>query len=195
MQTVLDILNEYGTVIYIILFSYCALKSGWLPLFAGYAAYLGALDVYMVALASFAGGYLGDELRFAVARKYGVSWLERPTRLGRLFQHAKQLADRYGTRYIFIYRYPKGLRTIGSLPIGLTNMAWPKFTIINASSALLWTAILVGCGYGFGSTFEAFGIENMTAVSLLFLAVFLLTLARVWRSDKIQDAEPSKAHE
>ena len=40
MDSVLALINEYGMVIYVILFSYCALKSGWLPLFAAYAAYV-----------------------------------------------------------------------------------------------------------------------------------------------------------
>ncbi|NNJ72698.1 MAG: DedA family protein [Enterobacterales bacterium] len=195
MDSVLALINEYGMVIYAILFSYCALKSGWLPLFAGYAAYAGALDVSIVAIATFAGGYLGDELRFIAARKYGVQWLERPTRLGYLFQRAKTLADRHAVRYIFIYRYPKGLRTIGALPIGLTDMNWSRFTFLNASSALLWTFVLVGGGYSFGSTFETLGMQNLTAVSLMLLGIFLFTLYRAWLKEDhhaIKIAEDNK---
>jgi membrane-associated protein len=187
VESILNLLNEYGTIVYAILFGYCALKSGWLPLFAGYAAYLGALDVRLVALASFAGGYLGDEIRFYVARKYGVSWLEKPTRMGRLFNKARALADQHGTSYIFIYRYPKGLRTIGALPIGLTAMRWSRFTLLNASSALLWIIILVGGGYSFGATFDAIGMQNLTGISLLFLAIFLITLYRLWRTDEVKE--------
>lgn len=186
MDTVLALLQQYGTLVYLLLFGYCALKSGWLPLFAGYAAQAGALDVMWVAAASFAGGYVGDEVRFAVARRYGVGWLQgdSPRRrfLARLFRRASALADRYGTAYIFLYRYPKGLRTIGALPIGLTPMPWPKFTVLNAASALLWTVILVGGGYSFGATFDAFGAEKLTALSVLALLVFLLVLVRIWRS-------------
>ncbi len=183
MEEILDLLNEYGTVVYLLLFGYCALKSGWLPLFAGYAAYTGALNVHLVALAAFAGGYLGDEARFAAARIYGIRWLDRKNRLGRLFRKAQTLADRYGSAYIFIYRYPKGLRTIGALPIGLTGMRWIKFTFLNAGSALLWVLVLVGGGYSFGASFDAMGIENLTAVSVLLLCVFLLALYRVCRLD------------
>ena len=71
METVLQLLRDYGTAVYLILFLYCALKSGALPLFGGYAAQQGALDPFWVAGAAFAGGYLGDELRFFLARKYG----------------------------------------------------------------------------------------------------------------------------
>lgn len=180
MEDMLDLIQQYGLLVYLLLFGYCALKSGWLPLFAGYAAHTGALDVGYVALAAFMGGYLGDELRFALARTYGTTWLEKPNRLGRLFKTASELANRYGTAYIFLYRYPKGLRTIGALPIGLTSISWRRFSLLNACSALAWVVVLVGGGFTFGTTFDSLGVENLTALSLLFLCVFLFTLYRLW---------------
>ncbi len=180
MEGMLVLIQQYGLLVYLLLFGYCALKSGWLPLFAGYAAHTGALDVGYVALAAFMGGYLGDELRFALARTYGTTWLEKPNRLGRLFKTASELANRYGTAYIFLYRYPKGLRTIGALPIGLTSISWRHFSLLNACSALAWVVVLVGGGFTFGATFDSFGVDSLTALSLLFLCVFLLTLYRLW---------------
>ena len=180
MDSFLSLLNDYGTVVYVILFGYCALKSGWLPLFAAYGAYLGALDVWIVALAAFGGGYLGDEIRFFVARRFGVRWLENGNKLHRLFQKCRDLANRYGSIYIFIYRYPKGLRTIGALPIGLTNIKWYKFTLLNAGSTILWSFLLVGGGYAFGASFEAIGMQNLVTTSLLLLLIFLATFYRVW---------------
>lgn len=175
------------------LFAYCALKSGWLPLFAGYAAHTCALEISIVALSTFFGGYLGDELRFAIAKKYGVRWLEKPTRLGLLFKRASELANRHGTAYMFLYRYPKGLRTIGALPVGLTDITWRRFSVLNFCSALLWVIILVGEGYIFGATFDAFGAENLTAISLLFLCVFLVSLYRIWHKSVVLDNHDYKS--
>jgi len=146
LEAFLTLISQYGTLVYLLLFAYCALKIGSLPLFGGYAAQTGALDVLLVALAAFAGGYLGDELRFAGARKYGTGLLATRPRLSALMLKAEAMLDVYGPAYIFIYRYPKGLRTIGALPVGLTQMKWSMFTVLNASSAFLWTAVLVGGG-------------------------------------------------
>lgn len=181
MDSILELIQRHGALVYAILFAYTALKSGWLPLFAGYAAFAGALNVWAVALVCLAGGYLGDELRFHVARKYGVRWIHNKGRLQALFIHASELASRYGLRYIFFYRYPKGLRTIGALPIGLTSMPWSVFTLMNASSAVIWVTLLVGGGFTYGATFEAIGMQNLTALSLLLLGIFLISLYRVWR--------------
>ena len=180
MEGVLALLEQYGLFVYLLLFGYCALKSGWLPLFAGYAAQIGALDIKLVILATFMGGYIGDEIRFALARAYGTSWLEKPNKIGQLFQTASALANRYGMAYIFLYRYPKGMRTIGALPVGLTDISWPLFSTLNACSAALWVIILVGGGYTFGATFESIGVENLTALSILLLGIFLVILYRLW---------------
>jgi membrane-associated protein len=83
------------------------------------------MDASLVALATFAGGYLGDELRFVVACKYGTGFLSKRLRLLALMLKAEGMLDIYGPAYIFIYRYPKGMRTIGALPVGLTQMKWP----------------------------------------------------------------------
>jgi len=193
MESLLELLNQYGAIVYAILLGYCALKSGWLPLFAGYAAHTGTLDILIVSIVVFAGGYLGDELRFALARRYGTNWLERKNRFGHLFKRARDLANRYGAAYIFIYRYPKGLRTIGALPIGLTNMRWIRFTLLNASSALLWTIVLVGGGYLFGATFDGLGLQTLTGISILLLGVFLVTFWRIWWIKSSEELQNNKS--
>lgn len=162
-----------------LLFAYCALKSGALPLFAGYAAQAGALDISIVALSVFTGGYLADEARFFAARKYGVSAVTSRPRLAKIWRTAEKLFDKYGSAYIFLYRYPKGLRTIGSLPVGLTDMPWTKFTLLNACSAFLWMSLLVGAGYVLGETIKNAVSENwgVFSVGLLIISLALIYLA------------------
>jgi len=63
--------QEYGALIYLLLFTYCAVKLGVLPLFAGYAAQIGGVDLLAVIAVTFTGGYLGDEVRFFIARRHG----------------------------------------------------------------------------------------------------------------------------
>jgi membrane-associated protein len=181
METILNIISDYGLLSYVILFLYCAFKSGALPLFAGIAAHLGALDVALVAFAVFMGGYLGDELRFYLGRKYGVENLSSNPRYQKSLVTAKLLLDRYGKAYIFLYRYPKGMRTIGSLPVALTDMTWPVFTALNFASATTWTLALVGVGYMFGSALENVIGDNWGLFSVALLAVFLLMTYIAWR--------------
>lgn len=165
-------LNRFS--VYAILLGYCALKSGALPFFAGLVAYAGSLDVFAVIAATFFGGYLGDELRFVLARRYGDRlWQSRP-RWRRVVSNGLGLLEKYGVFYIFLYRYPKGMRTIGALPVGLGKMPWPKFTILNALSASSWSIILVWLGYALGEPLKDMVAEGWTMVSVgLLFAVAL----------------------
>ena len=174
-------MSDYGAMIYLLLFGYCALKSGALPLFGGYAAQAGALDLGYVALAAFAGGYLGDEVRFRVARRYGVGVFETRPWLAGLLHKAKIMMEHHGTAYIFLYRYPKGLRTIGALPVGLTKISWRNFTLLNGASALLWTGLLVGAGYLFGSAIEKAVNNGWGLASIALLLLFLLAAFFAWQ--------------
>ncbi|MEQ8710880.1 MAG: DedA family protein [Rhodospirillales bacterium] len=181
MAQVNSLILEYGTLVYILLFAYCALKSGALPLFAGLVATYGSLDVMIVAAVTLAGGYLGDEVRFFVARRYGVGFMQRREGLQRLMTRARLLMQRYGAAYIFLYRYPKGMRTIGALPVGLGDMQWRYFTLLNLASATLWCLLLVGGGYLFGSTIEQAVASGWGAASILLLIGFLGLSWLGWR--------------
>ncbi len=192
METILELIREYGTLSYLLLFAYCALKSGALPLFAGYAAQAGALELGLVAACVFAGGYLGDEARFYAVRKFGVRPLESRPRFARALTTARRLLERYGIAYIFLYRYPKGLRTIGALPVGLTDMTWHRFTSLNAASAGLWMLLMVGAGYLFGASIEQAVKTGWSAWSVALLAVFLLfAFLAWWRVGRLADVRKS----
>lgn len=175
MEQLLNWIEINRNLVYLLLFAYCALKSGALPLLAGILAQAGALDISPILLAAFLGGYLGDELRFSIARRWGPKlFLHRPYWRARL-DKAVNLVERYGTAYMFLYRYPKGMRTIGALPVGLSDIPWLKFTALNATSAAVWSAALVGTGILLGDSI-AVAAENWWGVgSVVLLVIFLIS--------------------
>lgn len=173
MDQFATILRDQGMVVYLVLFAYCALKSGTLPLFAGFAAQNGALDIGSVVAVVLAGGFLGDEVRFLAARRWGTSLFHRWPKLQLRLAQGVSMLERKGGLYIFLYRYPKGMRTIGAFPMGLTAMPWKNFTILNFASATVWTLVLVGGGYCFGSLVSEWVSENWGLVSTFFLVIFV----------------------
>lgn len=181
MTQILDIVREYGALAYALLFVYAAVKSGSLPLFAGIAAQAGALDPLAAGSAALAGGYLGDEARFWASRRYGD---RIATKFGWLAPHiarAVAMLERYGYWYVFLYRYPKGMRTVGALPVGLTSIPWIRFTALNAGSAFLWAVLLVGSGYLLGGAIADAAEANFGAFSVALLAVGLIALVLGFR--------------
>jgi membrane protein DedA with SNARE-associated domain len=186
MEQLLALIADYGFAVYAILFLYCAFKSGILPLVAGWAAQSGVLDLWAVVLATFLGGTLGDELRFLVARRFGPGLRTRSPKFAAVLDKAGALFNRYGAAYIFLYRYPKGLRTVGALPVGLSSMAWGRFTLLNGLAAAVWTSLLVGAGYGFGAAIAGFAAQSWGPISLALLAAMTVAGVYLWRrADRI----------
>lgn len=173
MEQLLNWIAINQSAVYLLLLGYCALKSGALPLLAGVLAQAGALELMPVIAASFLGGYLGDEGRFAVARRYGDTLFASRPKWRRFVDRAADVSQRYGTAYIFLYRYPKGMRTIGALPIGLSDMPWPRFTLLNALSAALWSGLLVGAGVLLGDQIADAADGWWGTLSVVMLVVFL----------------------
>lgn len=181
MEQLLNWIEINQSLVYVLLFGYCALKSGALPLLAGVLVQQGALDLAPVVVASFLGGYLGDEIRFAVARRYGGGLFASKPKWRAYVDRATMAMERYGPAYIFLYRYPKGMRTIGALPVGLSQMSWASFTILNALSAALWCGILVGLGVLLGEQVSQ-AVESWWGVgSVALLVAFIATSAIVLR--------------
>lgn len=174
MEQLLNWIAINQTAVYLLLFGYCALKSGALPLLAGVLAQTGALELTPVIAASFLGGYLGDEARFAVARRYGDKLFASRPKWRRFVDRAAEVSQKYGSAYIFLYRYPKGMRTVGALPIGLSDMPWPRFTVLNAASTALWSGLLVGAGVLFGDQIADAADSWWGTLSVVILVVFLV---------------------
>ncbi|MFT6558476.1 MAG: membrane protein DedA with SNARE-associated domain [Sneathiella sp.] len=175
MPQILTWLEMNEALVYGIIFSYCALKSGALPFLAAALAPQAVLDPYLIGGAAFLGGYLGDELRFAVARQYGDGLVTRFPKLSKPLDATRRMIDRYGVAYLFLYRYPKGMRTIGALPVGLTPIPWSQFTMLNAASALLWASILVGGGFFLGVQLAETIAAGWGAASITLLLLFIVT--------------------
>ena len=172
MEDFTHFVNSYSYAAYLLIFIYCAVKSGALPLFAGILVSVEALLLLPVCLAAFSGAFFGDELRFYLGRRYGEKIQEKWPRCQKFIRHSTSLLEKYGPAYIFLYRYPKGLRTIGALPVGMTNMNRVTFSILNGSSAILWVTILVGLGVFFGYSIENLASNNWGMYSVLALLIF-----------------------
>ena len=179
MPWLTDLIESLGAAIYVALFLYCVYKSGLLPLFAGVAAQQGLLEIGSVWMSVLAGGIVADELRFALARRYGIEWAARWPNFYRALEHTRGLMNRHGLTYLIVYRYVLGLRSIGALPVGLSDIKPLKFRWVSAASALTWTNVLVGLGYVLGQSAE---LALQGGFGLMGLVLLIAFAALAWRS-------------
>lgn len=177
METLLNWISINSILVYFLLFAYCFLKSGALPLFAGVLVGLETLLLAPVTLSCFLGAYLGDELRYYLGRNYSTAIQNRWPKTRRYIEAGIRLMDKYGSWYVFLYRYPKGMRTIGAFPVGMSSMKYKRFFLLNTLSATLWVFILVGSGAMLGRYAENFAQDYYGMISI---GLFLCFAISIW---------------
>jgi len=143
---------------YWVLFIGTFLEGEAILIFAGFLAFQGYLDIYLVILSALAGSFLGDQFYFHIGRAKGPFLLRLFTSFARKFKKALRLIERYGSFVAFISRYTYGFRIL--LPIILGIPASPRGAFSGSTwsprspgpSSSPWPAISSARGPGFSST-------------------------------------------
>lgn len=122
---------------------------------AGFTAARGELGIVLVVLAGTAGSLLGALAWYYVGRRLGSARLkDLAARHGRWLTLSPEDLDaaedwfrRHGAAAVFLGRLVPGVRTLISVPAGITGMGLPRFLAWTALGTALWTALLAGSGY------------------------------------------------
>jgi membrane protein DedA with SNARE-associated domain len=129
---------------------------------------LGALPWY------YAGKLLGEERLKSLADKYG-KWI---TVSSRDIDKADNWFDRHGSKAVFLGRLVPGIRTIISLPAGLSEMHLVPFLIYSTIGSALWIFGLTYAGYLLGDNYEVVD-DYLGPVSKIVLAILVIGFA-IW---------------
>ncbi len=122
---------------------------------AGLAAHRGYLALPPLVAVGAIGGFVGDQIYFAVGRHAGTRVLARFSRLQPRAVRASALIERHPELAVIAVRFMYGLRIVGPVAIGMSRVGWLHFAVLNAIGASIWSACWVGAGYLAGATLEA----------------------------------------
>ncbi|MFH5803068.1 DedA family protein [Alienimonas sp. DA493] len=153
---------------------------------AGAAAKSGGYSLTLMILAGTVGSILGQLGWYAAARYVGTErfrrWVERHGHwLGATpgdVERADRWFDRYGLWAVTIGRLVPGVRTLISVPAGLSEMGLVRFLIGTSIGTTIWTALLAGVGYWLAGQRESItNVLNYVGMAV----VGVLLAAFVWR--------------
>lgn len=82
-----------------------------------------------------------------ITRLVARGWLRMDTHR---MQRTENLFSRWGVRLVIFGRIFPGLRTLVSVPAGLTRMNFGLFLSAAFASAYIWNTLMVGIGYALG---------------------------------------------
>src|SRR5262249_36149580 len=100
---------------------------------------------------------------------------------------AKRLLERHSTLFIFSFRFIYGMRNLGAMVIGLSNVSSVRFAWLNFLAAALWSFVVIMAGYLFGEAAMALldelaGFEKiaLAAVAVVAVAIVASIVLRRW---------------
>lgn len=178
-------LADYG---YLAVLAGSLLEGETILVLAGFAAHQGHLSLPWVMLVAFLGGMLGDQIFFFVGWRYGAALLRRLPSLAPGAQRVNRLLMRYQAWLIIGVRFMYGLRIVGPIAIGMSDVSARRFLHFNVIGAAIWAALVAGAGYLFGHTLKWFiaDLERYEGFALLLIIAIagLVALAHRWRAGR-----------
>lgn len=129
---------------------------------------IGALPWYYI------GKFVNEERLKSLADKYG-KWL---TISSRDIEKADSWFDKHAGMAVFICRLVPGVRTLISLPAGMSGMPMVPFLIYTTVGTTIWVAFLTYAGYALGNNYHLVD-EYLGPVSKIVLATLVIWFA-IW---------------
>jgi len=128
-----------------------------LPL-AGFLVFEGQMSFAEAIVAATLGSVAGAVVLYALGRHGGRPLLLRHGRLLRLddrrLDRADEWFDRHGPKIVFLGRMLPGVRSVVSVPAGLSEMRVPLFVLLTMLGSALWNAALIGAGWALGGNWR-----------------------------------------
>ncbi|MBM5693754.1 DedA family protein [Listeria seeligeri] len=130
--------------------------------FGGFMTTVSSLNVVMVIIVATLGSVVGAILLYKVASYFGK---ERLTKIvlkhGRILrlkasdiERAENFFLKYGSWAVFLCRMIPLIRSLISIPAGMTQMKMSRFLVLTTAGSLLWNTVLIGLGAFLGESWN-----------------------------------------
>ncbi|KRA47922.1 DedA family protein [Devosia sp. Root635] len=168
--------------------------------FAGFAAANGDLNLFGVLAAATIGAVAGMLPWYFVGRLFGLERVRRlADRFGRIMAFNADEIDmavrwftRFGPIIVLFGRLIPLIRTLISIPAGLSRMSLPVFLAASTSGALIWNTFLTLAGFILHEHYEVIEVvlDPLSYIVLgLVVALYLLKVV-TWKPSRSTSSSP-----
>lgn len=182
-MSVAQFVSEYG---YLAVFVGCLLEGETILMMAGFAAHRGYLSLSTTLLIAFVGGTLGDQFFFWVGHRWGRALLQRIPNAEPRVRRVNALLQRYHAPVVVGIRFMYGLRIVGPIIIGASDVSAWRLLFFNILGAAIWAPLIGGLGYMFGHALALLleDVQRVELAALILIVAFGVGVAGVhrWRS-------------
>jgi membrane-associated protein len=187
------LIQQYGTLIYAVLFAIIFCETGLVVLFffpgdtllfiAGAMCALGEMNLLLLMLLLITAAVTGNTLNYWIGEKIGQKvfthdyrWLNKDA-----LRRTHDFFEKHGGKTIVLARFVPVVRTFAPFVAGVSDMTHARFQMYNITGATLWVALLTTAGYFFGNI--AIVREHLTEIVLfgVGIAVVPMALGGAWK--------------
>ncbi|MEX2431650.1 MAG: DedA family protein [Dehalococcoidia bacterium] len=162
--------------------------------FGGFMTTYTGLTIPWVIASATAGSVAGAAALYGIGNLFDVETLEKIVgRWGRFLRvkvedihKAAAWFDRYGPWAVFFCRMIPLVRSLISIPAGMSNMHFGLFLLLTAAGTLIWNTVLVSAGAILGQSWEDIlqFLKVYSVVTYAVLGVAAAAFIVLWASQK-----------
>jgi len=183
-----EFLLEYG---YLVLFIGTFLEGETILLVAAYLASRGNLDLWTTIAVAGTGTFLGDQLAFWIGRRLGKEWFwQRERQWTKGVKRVLELIQRWDVWFILSYRFFYGVRNVSCFALGMSQLSFFRYMILNFLAAGIWATSFGMAGYYFGKAVEKF-LGQAKEYELYVLAGLVLLAVLIWLAKRLRAKKTS----
>lgn len=193
-EIIINLMNQFG---YIGIFLLIAIENIFPPIpseviltFGGYMTTYSNLNVPLVILSATLGSLLGAIVLYAIGKILNKERLMKIVsgKVGKILRLKKEdieSADKWfdtkGEKCVFFCRFIPIVRSLISIPAGMSEMNIPKFLIYTTIGSLIWNSVLVVVGSIVGENWENIvNIFDTYSTITLIVLIIIFILFIVW---------------
>ncbi|EAF1144288.1 DedA family protein [Listeria monocytogenes] len=152
--------------------------------FGGFMTTVTSLNVVMVIIVATLGSVVGAILLYKVASYFGKERLTKIVlKYGQILrlkesdiERAENFFLKYGSWAVFLCRMIPLIRSLISIPAGMTKMKMSKFLILTTAGSLLWNTVLIGLGAMLGESWSEIVVFMDSFSTIIYSIIAILVV-------------------
>ncbi|MBC2250170.1 DedA family protein [Listeria sp. FSL L7-0123] len=152
--------------------------------FGGFMTTISSLNVVMVIIVATLGSVVGAILLYKVASYFGKERLTKIVlKYGRILrlkasdiERAESFFLKYGSWAVFLCRMIPLIRSLISIPAGMTKMKMSRFLVLTTAGSLLWNTVLIGLGAMLGESWNEIVVFMDSFSTIIYSVIAILVV-------------------
>lgn len=193
-EVIIEIMNSWG---YLGIFLLIMLENIFPPIpseviltLGGFMTTYTNLKIVGVILVSVLGSTLGAIVLYLVGRIFNKERLERIVegKIGKVLRFKKEDVEKANTWFekrgyltVFFCRFIPIVRSLISIPAGMTKMKIAPFLLLTIAGSTIWNSVLIGLGVWAGASWQKISnyVDGYSKIVLVILIIVCIALG-IW---------------